>query len=98
MADIENAKRCFFEAVALLHRGDFANGVLRLRQALDFAPDNVSILTNLAGALMMQGGFAEARAAAERVLAQEAGNLGALLVVAECLTREGRDAEAVAAL
>src|ERR1700685_1720144 len=98
MPDIENAKRYFFEAVALLDAGDFANGALRLREALQFAPDNISILANLAGALMMQGNFAEARAAAERVLALDGRHLGAHLVIAECLTKEGRDAEAVGAL
>jgi protein O-GlcNAc transferase len=98
MPDMETAKRYFFEAVALLDAGDFAGGALRLREALKFAPDNISILTNLAGALMMGGNFAEARAAAERVLALDTRNLGAHLVVAECLTKEGRDAAAAAAL
>jgi protein O-GlcNAc transferase len=98
MPDIESAKRYFFEAVALLDAGDFAGGALRLREALKFAPDNISILTNLAGALMMGGNFAEARAAAERVLALDARNLGARLVVAECLTKDGRHSDAVAAL
>ncbi|MGO9411942.1 MAG: tetratricopeptide repeat protein [Spirochaetia bacterium] len=38
---------------------------------MGFAPDNVSILANLAAALMMQGNTQEARTAAERILLRD---------------------------
>ncbi len=98
MTDIETAKRYFFDAVALLDAGDYRNGAIRLREALDFAPDNISILTNLAGALMLQGGYTEARVVAERIIAVDGGNLGARLVIADCLAKEGRHADALATL
>jgi len=98
MTDIESAKRCFYDALALLDRGDYRNGTLRLREALNFAPDNISILTNLAGVLLMQGSLAECRGVANRILALDGGNLTARLVVTECLAKEGRYAELLPAL
>jgi predicted O-linked N-acetylglucosamine transferase (SPINDLY family) len=90
MDDIESAKRCFYEAAALLDAGNYSSAVLRLREALGFAPDNVSILTNLAAALLMQGKMQEAITTAERILLRDARNRDALVVLSECLAREGR--------
>jgi protein O-GlcNAc transferase len=90
MNDIERAKNCFHQAIALLDAGDYPNAVLRLREALGFAPDNVSILTNLAAALMMQGNTQEARTTAERILFCDARNRDALVILSECLAGEGR--------
>ena len=89
MTDIESAKRYFYDALALLDRGDYRNGTLRLREALNFAPDNISILTNLAGVLLMQGSLAECRVVADRILVLDGGNFTARLVVTKCLAKEG---------
>ncbi len=90
MNDIERAKSLFHQAIALLDAGDYQRAVLRLREALGFAPDNVSILANLAAALMMQGNTQEARTAAERILLRDGRNRDALLILTECLAGEGR--------
>ncbi len=95
MTDIERAKELFYDALARLDAGDYRTGALRLREALQFAPDSISILSNLAGALMLQGSLAESRGVAERILALDDRDLGAHLVIVECLAKEGRYLELV---
>ena len=66
MSDSENAKKLFFEALALMDLSNFPDAELRLREALRLAPTQVAVLTNLAIALAQQNKRAEARDCAER--------------------------------
>src|SRR5262249_9139172 len=54
MNDPETARRLFFEALDFFDSADYANAESRLREALTFAPDNASILTNLSTAALRQ--------------------------------------------
>jgi tetratricopeptide (TPR) repeat protein/SAM-dependent methyltransferase len=96
MADIEAAKKCFYEGLAFLDAHDYPNCEIRLRQALQHLPHNVSVLSNLAVALLLQGKLTEARSTAETIIARDAGNTGAYLVIAECLTKSNQFADLVA--
>jgi len=87
MSDTETAKRLFFEALALLDARDYPPAELRLRHALNFAPQSISILTNLSIALMQQDNLAEALNFAERATNIDRRNVEALLVIANCHAR-----------
>ena len=95
MSESENGKDLFFEALALMDSSNFQDAELRLRQALRFAPGQVSVLTNLSIALMQQDKRAEARECAEKAIAVNSNNIEALLVLASC---QARDEDFMAAL
>ena len=97
MSNSENAKKLFFEALALMDASNFPDAELRLREALRLAPTQVAVLTNLAIALAQQNKRAEARDCAERALAINPDSIEALLVLTDCHTRDERFAEALAA-
>jgi predicted TPR repeat methyltransferase len=97
MSETENAKRLFFEALALIDSSNFRDAELRLRNALQFAPDNVAILTNLSVVLAQQNQRTKAREYAERTLAINPDNIEALLILADCCTHAGDFNEALAA-
>jgi len=84
----EAARQLFFEALAFLDAHDYRSAELRLRDALPFAPNSVSILTNLSVALMQQGRPRDAIPFAERTLGVDAANIEALLVLARCHGQE----------
>jgi predicted TPR repeat methyltransferase len=97
MSDSENAKKLFFEALALMDSSKFHDAELRLREALRLAPGQVSVLTNLAIALVQQNKRAEARAFAEKAIAVNAKSIEALLVLADCHTHDERFNDAITA-
>src|SRR5262249_48181759 len=97
MNDPETARRLFFEALDFFDSADYANAESRLREALTFAPDNASILTNLSTAALRQDKLGDARDFAERALAGNQANVEALMVLASCHAGEARFAEALAA-
>jgi predicted TPR repeat methyltransferase len=97
MSDSENAKRLFFEALALMDASNLPDAELRLREALRLAPTQAAVLTNLAIVLAQQNKRAEARGFAENAVAIDAGSIEALLVLADCLMHDKRFADAVAA-
>lgn len=96
MSDSENAKRLFFEALALMDSFKFEEAERRLREALQLAPSNATLLTNLAVVLLQLGKRTEALEAAERAIAINAGNVEALLVAAHCHVLGKDDASALA--
>jgi tetratricopeptide (TPR) repeat protein/SAM-dependent methyltransferase len=95
MADIEAAKKCFYEGLALLEARDYPNCEMRLREALAHVPDNMSVLSNLSVALLLQGKLTDAKSSAEKIVARDASNTGAFLVIAECLKKLGQFAELI---
>jgi protein O-GlcNAc transferase len=97
MNDVEAAKQRFFEALSFLDARDFPSAELRLRDALNFAPRSVSILTNLAVALMQQQKAADALTFAMRACEIDPSNIEALLVVAGCHARAAQYQQALAA-
>lgn len=88
MSDIESAKQLFFEALDLLDARHYARAELRLRDALQLAPQSVSILANLSVALLQQGKPQEALSFAERASGIDPRNVEALLVMANCHAQE----------
>jgi len=88
MSESENAKKLFFEALALMDSSNFRDAELRLRDALRVAPGQVSVLTNLSIALMQQNKTVEAREYAETVIALNSKSIEALLVLADCQTHD----------
>jgi predicted TPR repeat methyltransferase len=97
MSDSENAKRLFFEALALMDASNFPDAELRLREALRLAPTQGAVLTNLAIVLAQQNKRAEARGFAEQAVAIDPKNIEALLVLADCHLHDERFMEALAA-
>lgn len=97
MSDSENAKRLFFEALALMDASNFPDAELRLREALRLAPTQGAVLTNLAIVLVQQNKRAEARDYAEKAVGLDAESIEALLVLADCHLHDERFTEAIAA-
>ena len=96
MTDPENAKKLFFEALALMDLLNFPDAELRLREALKLAPRQVSVLTNLSIALVQQNRRAEARDFAEKAIAINSENIKSMLVLADCHMHDDRFLEAIA--
>lgn len=96
MSDMEEAKRLFFEALDFLDANDYRSAELRLRDAVRFAPNSISILTNLSTALMQQHRPREAIAFAERAISVDPQSVEALLVMISCHA-QGRDFDALLA-
>ena len=95
MSDSENAKKLFFEALALMDSSNFQAAESRLREALKLAPGQVSVLTNLSIALAQQNKRGEARDFAEQAIAINPENIESLLVLADCHMHDDRFLEAI---
>ncbi len=65
MSELELAKALFAEGLDLMTRHDYAGAELKLRAAHRLVPDRVSVLVNLATALLRQDKVAESREYAE---------------------------------
>jgi len=89
MNDVDQARALFFEALEFLDASHFRLAEARLRQALQLSPANPAVLTNLSVALMQQGKRADARDFAAKAVAADAGNVEALLVLADCQAHAG---------
>jgi len=92
----EQARGLFFEALACLAREDYAGAEARLRQAHRLVPERVSVLTNLAAALLRQDKTNEATQYAEQSVALDGGNADGWLNLAACRRRAGALVEALA--
>jgi len=92
----DEARGLFFEALACLAREDYAGAEARLRRAHRLVPERVSVLTNLAAALLHQDKATEAAPYAERSVALDPGNADGWLNLASCRRRTGALAEALA--
>ena len=90
------ARQAFFEGVAHLEAGRWADGEAALRRSLQHLPGRPSTLQNLALALLRQGRPADALAALVPVLAAEPDSADAWAHHAEALLALGRDDEAAA--
>jgi predicted TPR repeat methyltransferase len=95
MSESENAKRLFFEALAFMDSSNFRDAELRLREALQLAPENVSVLTNLSVVLVQQNQRISAREYAEKANSINPDNIEALLILADCYTHDERFTEAL---
>lgn len=84
MNDIETAKKLFFEGLDFFDAGDLENAEARLLEAARLAPQNNSVLTNLAVVLARQNKFQQARIQARKALAGNDRNIEALLVLSAC--------------
>jgi Tfp pilus assembly protein PilF len=82
---------------ALVGLGRFTEGIDQYRKALE-TRDDAAIRLNLALALYKAGRLEEAIPEFERVLAADAGNKQAALLLADCLLQSGRDADVIALL
>jgi tetratricopeptide (TPR) repeat protein len=89
MSDSENAKRLFFEALAFIDSSNFQDAEQRLREALQLAPENAFILTNLSVVLAQQSQRIHAREYAEKAISINPDNIEALLVLVDCYTQMG---------
>jgi predicted O-linked N-acetylglucosamine transferase (SPINDLY family) len=92
--DLDQAKKLFFEALALFDAADFENAEIRFLAAHQLAPGNLSVLSNLALVLRKQDKFAAARESATKVIALRPGDIEMLHVLAECEVHQRRFAEA----
>lgn len=63
--NLEHARTLFIESLSHHENGDFPRAETLLRQAFELAPERVSIVSNLCGALLAQGKYAEALPFAE---------------------------------
>jgi len=97
-SSFDAAKQAFFDGVAHLEAGRWAEAEAALRQSLAHVPGRPSTLQNLALALLRQDRPAEALAALAPVLAAEPGAADAWANQAEALLALERDEEAAAAL
>jgi tetratricopeptide (TPR) repeat protein len=95
-SELEQAKSLFFEALSFIDSSDFQSAETRLRDALRFSPGSVSVLTNLAVVLLKQNKRVEARKFAEKAICADASNIEALLIMADCYTKDGNLTEALA--
>ncbi|MEI8154360.1 MAG: tetratricopeptide repeat protein [Hyphomicrobiales bacterium] len=95
---VEQAKQHFYAALDFIDASDFPNAELKLRDALSFLPGSASVLTNLAVVLLRQDKQCEARGIAEQAAAASPDNVEALLVLADCHTRDNESADALALL
>ncbi len=84
MNDIETAKKLLFEGLDFLDAGDLENAESRLLEAARLAPQNNSVVTNLATVFAKQSKFPEARIHARKALAGNDRNIEALLVLSAC--------------
>lgn len=75
MGDMEKAKTCFLQALAEYELGNFPSAEALLRQALEIAPDRVSVLTNLSAVLLRLNRPSEARLYAEKSIELEPDNV-----------------------
>lgn len=91
----EQARGLFFEALACLGRADYAAAEDRLRRAHRLVPERVSVLTNLAAALLRQDKIAEAGQYAEQSVALDPANADGWLNLAMYRKRTGALAEAL---
>ncbi|HXJ50554.1 MAG TPA: tetratricopeptide repeat protein [Burkholderiales bacterium] len=92
----EQARGLFSDALECLAREDYAGAEARLRQAHRLVPERVSVLTNLAAALLRQDRTAEAARYAERAVALDPANADGWLNLAFCHKRAGAPVEALA--
>lgn len=77
MPDLAAARQLFGDALRAHETGDFAAAAGLYQRALQIVPDRVSVLTNLAAALLKLNQPAQALAHAERALALEHDNVEA---------------------
>ena len=85
MNEFESAKKLFSESLVFLTKEDYANAELCLREADRLTPDRVSVLTNLAAALLKQNKVAEARRFSEKAVALDRDNAEGWSNLANCL-------------
>ncbi len=95
MSQIELAERLFFEGLDFLDREDYANAEKQFRKAYEIAPERVSVINNLAGALVKLNRIDEARQLAEKSLKIDDTNALTWLNLGVCL-QENREQERAA--
>lgn len=87
---MQEARALFMQAAQLLLKEDYAGAEPLLRAALALAPGRVSIINNLAAALIGQEKFPEARALAGQATTADPNNAEAWLNLGRCL-EAGKD-------
>lgn len=74
MPDLDTARQLFLDALRAHETGDFAAAASLYQRALQIVPDRVSVLTNLAAALLKLNQPAQALVHAQRAIALEQDN------------------------
>jgi len=90
------ARRLFEEGVHRLQRGDLVEAEKHFREALCLAPGRLSCQVNLANCLLLAGRLDEAEEVARAAIRADLESIGAWLVLAACLEKTRRFAEALA--
>ncbi len=95
MTGIETAEKHFFEGLDCLDRDDYAQAEKHFRKAHEIVPERLSVINNLAGALVKLNRIDEARALSEKSLRIDETNALAWLNLGVCL-QENREQERAA--
>jgi tetratricopeptide (TPR) repeat protein len=90
MNDLERAKAHFNEGLQRFSINDFSGAEQSFRAANGLVPGRVSVLSNLATALLKQGLLAEAEEWARQALSVDASNFEALLCLGGCAEKHGQ--------
>ncbi len=89
MTQVALAEKLFFEGLDFLDREDFTNAEKHFRKAHEIVPERVSVINNLAGALLKLDRFDEARKLAEKSLQIDDTNALSWLNLGVCLRKTG---------
>ena len=81
---LKKAQELFFDGVSCMEQQDYFGAEIAFREALTLAPDRVSIITNLTGALVKQKKIDEATEYANRSVALDPVNKFGLINLGLC--------------
>ncbi|MGB6755287.1 MAG: tetratricopeptide repeat protein [Xanthobacteraceae bacterium] len=95
MDDIETAKQLFFDGLAQLEKNDFVTAERLFTEALAYAPQSVSALSNLAITKLQQKKFAACELTATRLIAANPRNIDGYDILTSSQKEQGKYAEAL---
>ena len=84
MNTLDQAKELFLTALQHQNQGELEQAESLYRKALELAPDRPSVINNLAAVLLQLKRYGEAKSWCEKLLAQDPGNVIALLNFGNC--------------
>lgn len=92
---IAEAKRLFYDALALQQAGRWEQAALLYQEALALAPERPSTMNNLASVFIELKRYSEARVLCEKILESEPRDVAVLLNLGNCQIKQGLAAEAL---